>query len=114
MTDKSQITHGQFVDLFYICLKNDSFKIGIIIYTLYLSISDMNHSMMDALLSAIKDSTKSHELKLFFLHEHIDVLTVMQMNHLLDIYDSVLHSKNPKANPMINQYNVIKIALLIY
>jgi len=114
MTEKSEITHAQFVDLFLICLKNDSFKIAIIIYTLYLKISDMDHRMMDALLSAIRESTKSHEMKLFFLHEHFDIMTVYQLNQLLDIYDEVLHSKDPKANPMINQYNVIKIGLLIY
>jgi len=33
---KTDISHKQFVDLFIYCLKNDSFKIAILIYTLYL------------------------------------------------------------------------------
>ena len=42
-TNKDQVTHKQFVDLFITCIKNDSFKIGMIIYTLYLDIEeDMN------------------------------------------------------------------------
>ena len=36
------------------------------------------------------------------------------MNQVLDIYYDILHTKDPKKNPMINQFNVIKIALLIY
>mmetsp|Transcript_12402 Transcript_12402/g.19367 ORF Transcript_12402/g.19367 Transcript_12402/m.19367 type:complete len:205 (+) Transcript_12402:4009-4623(+) len=113
-TEKGEITHKQFVDLFSICLKNDSFKIAILIYSLYLKITDMDSKMMDTLLQSIRESTKSHELKLFYLHEHFDILSVYQMNQLLDIYDEVLHAKNPKNNPLINQYNVVKIGLLIY
>jgi hypothetical protein len=37
LTKKDEITHKQFVDLFITCLKNDSFKIAILIYTLYLN-----------------------------------------------------------------------------
>jgi len=69
---------------------------------------------MEILLNSISESTRSHELKLFLLLEHFDILSIYQMNRLLDIYKVVLHSKDPKKNPMISQYNVIKIALLIY
>ena len=42
-TKKDEITHQQFKDLFIICLKNDSFKIALIIYLNYLeSGTDMN------------------------------------------------------------------------
>mmetsp|Transcript_12391 Transcript_12391/g.19326 ORF Transcript_12391/g.19326 Transcript_12391/m.19326 type:complete len:103 (+) Transcript_12391:2986-3294(+) len=36
-TKKDNITHKQFVDLFIICLKNDSFKIATIIYLMFLN-----------------------------------------------------------------------------
>lgn len=114
-TPKDEITHKQFVDLFIICLRNDSFKIAILIYTLYLQpAQDMDQKMMDILMSTIKESTKFHEMKLFFLHEHFDVLSISQMNQLIDIYQEILNVKDPRYNPAINQFNVIKIALLIY
>lgn len=114
MTDKEEISHKQFINLFHICLRNDSFKIAILIYMNYISAADMDSKMMEVILQSIKDSTKSHEIKLFFIHQHFDVLTVFQMNQLLDIYQSVLHTSDPSHNPMLHQYNSIKIALLIY
>lgn len=36
------------------------------------------------------------------------------MNTLIDIYQEVLYRKDPKMNPMISQFNTIKITLLIY
>ena len=53
-------------------------------------------------------------MKLFFLHEHFNTLTISQMNYLIDIYQELLNHKDVKLNPMINQFNTIKIALLIY
>jgi hypothetical protein len=69
---------------------------------------------MDILMATIKDSTLFHEMKLFFIHEHFDSLSIEQMNLLVDIYQDVLNSKEPKGNPLISQYNSIKVALLIY
>jgi hypothetical protein len=114
LTEKDEITHKQFVELFAICLRNDSFKIATLLYANYLTLSDIDTKIMDVLLNSIRESTKSHELKLFFIHQHFDVLSVQQMNHLLDIYDAILHSKDPLYNPILSQFNVIKIALLIY
>ena len=86
-TKKDQITHKQFVELFITCLKNDSFRIAILIYTLYLNPSeDMDIKMMDIVMLTIKESMKFHEVKLFLLHQHFDVLTIQQMNHIVDIY----------------------------
>lgn len=80
-TKKNEITHKQFVDLFIVCLKNDAFKIAILIYSLYLDpVKDMDEKMMDILMSTLKDSVKFHEAKLFYLHEHFDVLSIQQMN----------------------------------
>ena len=36
-TKKERISHKQFVDLFIICIRNDSFKIAMLIYSLYLN-----------------------------------------------------------------------------
>ena len=36
-TKKSEITKKQFIDLFIICLRNDSIRIAMLIYTLYLN-----------------------------------------------------------------------------
>jgi hypothetical protein len=103
------------VDLFITCLRNDSFRIAILIYTLYLDIQiDIDEKMMDIVLGTIKESEKFHEIKLFLVHEHFDILTIQQMNQLLDIYQEALHTKDIKIHPIISQFNTIKVALLIY
>jgi hypothetical protein len=114
-TRKDDITHNQFIELFIICLKSDSFNIAILIYTVYLNpVEDMDEKMLDILMSTIKDSVKFHEMKLFFLHEHFNTLSIGQMNYLVDIYQDLLNIRDPKQNPIISQFNTIKIALLIY
>jgi hypothetical protein len=70
--------------------------------------------MMDIVMSAIRDSVYFHEMKLFFLHEHFDVMSIYQLNLLVDIYQEILHHKESKLNPMVNQFNTIKISMLIY
>lgn len=103
------------MDLFITCLRNDSFRIAILIYTLYLDIQiDIDEKMMDIVLGTIKESEKFHEIKLFLVHEHFDILTIQQMNQLLDIYQEALHTKDIKIHPIISQFNTIKVALLIY
>jgi len=114
-TRKDDISHQQFIELFITCLRNDSFQIATLIYTVFLKPSeDMDKKLMDILMSTIKDSVKFHEIKLFYIHEHFDVMTIAQMNYLIDIYQDILNIKDPKYNPIINQFNTIKIALLIY
>mmetsp|Transcript_30406 Transcript_30406/g.46575 ORF Transcript_30406/g.46575 Transcript_30406/m.46575 type:complete len:238 (+) Transcript_30406:117-830(+) len=75
-TPKHEITPKQFVDLFVICLKNDSFKIAMLIYTAYLPSADMNEVMMDIIIQTIKESPKFMEMKIFLLLQHLDVLTI--------------------------------------
>lgn len=76
-TRKDDITHKQFLDLFVICIRADSFKIAILIYTLYLDPeNDMDARMLEIIMASIKESPKFHEIKLFFIHEHFDVLSV--------------------------------------
>lgn len=69
---------------------------------------------MDYFISSIKDSTIFLEMKLFFIHEHFDILSIRQMNDLIDTFMDVLHHKEHKMNPMLSTFNTIKIALLIY
>jgi hypothetical protein len=114
-TKKDEITHKEFVSLFITCIKNDSFKIAMLLYTLYLDYNtDFDSKMMDIILMSIKESEKFHEIKLFFIHEHFDILTIQQLNVLVDIYQQQLTRKETKLHPIVNQYNTIKVALLIY
>ena len=114
-TKKGDITHNQFVNLFTICIRNDSFKIAMLIYTLYLDVnSDMDEKMLDIIMASIKDSIRYHEMKLFFIHQHFNSLTVSQMNELVDIYQEILRRPDPKYHPVVSQFNTIKITLLIY
>lgn len=65
-------------------------------------------------MTSLKESVYFHEIKLFFIHEHFDELSIGQLNALVDIYQDILHHKDPKLNPMTNQFNTIKISMLIY
>ena len=55
-------------------------KIGIQIYLRYLSTNDIDKKIMELIIFSIRDSCKLHEMKLFFIHEHFDVLSIFQMN----------------------------------
>lgn len=102
-TKKDDISHEQFKELFITCLRNDSFNIAITIYIVFLKpTEDMDNKMMEILMNTIKDSVKFHEMKLFFIHEHFDVLSIAQMNYLIDIYQEILNIKDPKMNPIIS------------
>lgn len=108
------ITHKQFIDLFNICIRNDSIKTQLQIYLRFLSAQDITPRIMDLIINSIRDSVKFHEMKLFYIHEHFDLLSIKQMNWLIDVYMEVLHRKELKMNPMLSQFNTIKYALLIY
>lgn len=109
-----EIQHEQFMQLFQTCLRNDSFKIAFQIYLRYLGPADFNAKIMDILILSLRDSVKYHEFKIFFILEYFDILSVYQMNLLVDIYMEILHRKDYKMNPMLSQYNTIKYSLLIY
>jgi len=56
-TKKDEITHKQFLDLFILCIRNDSFKIAMLIYTLYLNtVEDMDGRMLDIIMASVRDS----------------------------------------------------------
>mmetsp|Transcript_11812 Transcript_11812/g.18170 ORF Transcript_11812/g.18170 Transcript_11812/m.18170 type:complete len:221 (+) Transcript_11812:4946-5608(+) len=84
------------------------------IYLRHLTNADITIKIMDILISTIKSSQMFHELKLFFIHQHFDVLTIEQLNWLVDVYMEILFRKDIKTNPMLSQYNTIKYSLLIY
>jgi hypothetical protein len=109
-----EISHKQFVELFCICLKSDSFKIAMQIYLRFLTNFDITPKIMEIIILSLRDSCKFHEMKLFLIHEHFDLLSIEQMNQLVDIYMEILHRKELKLNPMLSQYNTIKYSLLIY
>ena len=76
-TKKDEVTKKQFLELFTTCIKNDSFKIAMLIYTVYIDKNkDMEGKMMDILMATLEDSVLFHEIKLFFIHEHFDVLSI--------------------------------------
>jgi len=52
---------------------------------------DIDFKIMDILIYSLKDSTKYHEVKLFFIHQHFDIMTISQMNNLVDIYMEILN-----------------------
>ena len=51
-----------------IALSNDAMKVAMQIYLRYLTAFDINNTIMDILINSIKDSTRYHEMKLFFIH----------------------------------------------
>ena len=62
----------------------------------------MNSKIMELIIFSVRDSCKVHEMKLFWIHEHFDVLSIFQMNQLIDIYMEILHRPNYKMNPMLS------------
>lgn len=84
------------------------------IYLRYLNSSDITQKIMNNVLLSLKETVKYHEMKMFFIHEHFDILSIGQMNQLVDIFMEILNRKDYKQNPMLSTYNTIKYALLIY
>ena len=54
------ISHQQYIDLFCLCLRSDSFKIAMQIYLRHLSNTDISFSIMDILITSLKASLKFH------------------------------------------------------
>lgn len=102
------------LSLFKICIRNDSLKVAMQIYLRFMSPTDISVKNIDMFIHSIVQSVKFYEIKLFFLLEHFDLMTIQQMNQLMDNLLAVLKSKRPEKNPMLSQYNSIKVALLIY
>ena len=109
-----EISHKQLIDLFCICVRHDSFKIAIHIYLRYMDSKDVDRKLMDVFIQSLRNTTEFHEIKMFFIHQHFDLLTIMQMNDLVDTFNEACTSHDYSQNPILSTYNTIKIALLIY
>lgn len=72
----NEVEHHQFIELFSICIKNDSLKIANQIYLRFLTSQDITPKIMDLFILSLRDSVKFHEMKLFYIHEHFDVLSI--------------------------------------
>mmetsp|Transcript_20868 Transcript_20868/g.32209 ORF Transcript_20868/g.32209 Transcript_20868/m.32209 type:complete len:167 (+) Transcript_20868:1327-1827(+) len=109
-----EISHKQMVELFCICIKNDALKIGFNIYLRFMDSSDITRKIMDIFINSLKRSLEFHEVKLFFIHQHFDLLSILQMNDLVDLFNHQLLSYDYSKNPVLSQFNTIKYSLLIY
>jgi len=69
---------------------------------------------MDIILSSFENSNLFHEEKLFFLHEQFNMLTVSQLNRVIDIFTEIIQRNEIDKNPVMYQFNTVKYALLIY
>ena len=112
--DLSEIEHKQFVDLFCICFRYDSFKIANQIFLRFMTSQDISPRIIEMFIVSLRDSVKFHEMKMFYIHEYFDLFTISQMNQLIDTYMDILNRKELRMNPMLSQFNTIKYALLIY
>lgn len=72
----ADILHNEFIELFCICIRYDSFKIALQIYLRFLTSNDITPKIMDLLIISLRDSVKFHEMKLFYMHEHFDILSI--------------------------------------
>ena len=57
---------------------------------------------MDIIINSIKNSVKFHEVKVFFILQYFDNLSVYQLNSLVDNYMDILNCRDYKKNPMLS------------
>lgn len=88
-------------------------KVAFNIYLRNLTQKDIKQSDMDLFMNALK-AESFHEAKLFFIHNHFDLMSVKQLNTLIDILMEITSLRDIKKNPALHQYNIIKYSLLIY
>lgn len=114
LTDKSMINHSQFIYLFEICIKYDSFKVAMLIYTCHIDPAfDFDSNIMETVLASIKNSTRFHEIKLFLIHQHFECMELEQLHRIVSIYLLALKPKEYQKHPVINLFNTVKVSLLI-
>jgi len=112
--DVTSLSKEQLVELFVTCIRHDSFKIALQLYLHYLTTADLTSKIMENFLLAIRDSVCFHEIKLYFILENFDVLTIEQLNHLVDILIKIFNRRDYRQNPMLSQVNTVKVSLLVY
>lgn len=57
---------------------------------------------MNIVIQSCRSSTLFHEIKLFYIHSNFDVLSILQMDSLIDVYSEITQTKQLKMNPMIS------------
>ena len=85
MKDIQSLTHKQIIHLFQTCIKYDAFKLGLQLYCRFMKSWDMTPDMLYRLTISIRDSCKFLEIKLFFIHQHFEILDVKAMNFLIEV-----------------------------
>jgi len=60
-------------------------KIALEIYLNHMSSTDVNPVIIDLFIDVLRGSPRFHEVKLFFLLNHIDNMDVEQLNRLVDV-----------------------------
>jgi len=71
------ISHNQIVELFCIALRNDAFKIAFNLYLKFMDSTDINRKIMDIFIYSLRRSVEFHEIKMFFIHQHFDLLSII-------------------------------------
>jgi len=57
-----------------------------LIYLNHLSPKDFQGNLINLLIDSLRESSKLHEAKLFMIFEHMDQLSVAQLDKILNIY----------------------------
>lgn len=108
------IKRSDFINLFIKAIENDAMKVAMNIYLRFLDYSDITRPIMDIIMSMLRRSERFHEYKLFFIHQHFDILSVEQLNEVIDCFNEIINRKDMKKNPALHQFNIIKYSLQIY
>ena len=108
------LSREQLLELFILCIRYDSFKIALQLYMNHISANDINSKLMEYLILSMRDSVRLFEIKLYFILTNFDLMTIEQMNTLVDILVMVFNKHEYKMNPMLSQLNTIKVSLLVY
>jgi len=91
MDDINKLTKAQIIDLFTVCIRHDSFKLGYQLYCRNLAGPDITGEIMRKINQSLRDTMKFTEFKLFFVHEHFSVFDVEGLSSLIDTLLIVLN-----------------------
>lgn len=76
-------------------------KVAFNIYLRNLTQHDINEQDMDLFMNSLRYE-QFHEAKFFFIHQHFDLMSVKQLNRLIDILMEVLNTKDIRRNPALH------------
>jgi len=72
-----EISHKQIIDMFCVCVRNDAFKIAMNLYLKQMDSTDITRRIMDIFIYSLRRSVEYHEIKMFFIHQHFDTLSIL-------------------------------------